>query len=488
MNSWCRNLELLIKSRTSLIWVKTKEEERLEKLVNFSCARLNIKRFIRWDYVNGIKGLLNEEGKFSNNPLGVLNWLKEQNSSLSTVLLVKDFHKFYDDPSINRTIKELSSALKETNSNLIISSHLFPSSEELDELMTIENLPLPDQKELKNLIKKIAYNTNSNLEEHDLNQLSIASSGLTEIKVKQVTAKAIAKRGKISKEDIKDILEEKKQVIARSEILEFFEAKSGQDDIGGLNVLKVWLNQRYRAFSKEARDYGLPIPKGVLLVGAQGTGKSLTAKSISKSWSMPLLRLDVGRLFSSLVGSSEARTRETISRAEAMSPCILWIDEIDKGFGGDARSDGGTSQRVLASLLTWMAEKESAVFVIATANAIDKLPAELLRKGRFDEIFFLDLPNSEERLSILDLHLKKRRPNYSFPLSTIIDRTDGFSGAELEQSVIEGMHISFSENRELMEKDLIKAVSELVPLSRTAKEQIDLLKEWSSTGRARSAS
>jgi len=488
MNSWCRNLELLIKSRTSLIWIRTKEEERLEKLINISCERLNIKRFIGWDCVSGIKGLINEDGKFSNNPLGVLNWLKEQNSEEPTILLVKDFHKFYDDPSINRTIKKLSSVLKETSHNLIISSHLFPSSEELDELMTIIDLPLPGQEELKNLIKKIATNTNSNLEEQDLNELSIASSGLTEIKVKQVTAKALAQRGKISKEDIKDILEEKKQVIARSEILEFFEAKSSQDDIGGLNILKVWLNQRHRAFSEEAREYGLPIPKGVLLVGAQGTGKSLTAKSISKSWSMPLLRLDVGRLFSSLVGSSEARTRETISRAEAMSPCILWIDEIDKGFGGDARSDGGTSQRVLASLLTWMAEKESAVFVIATANAIDKLPAELLRKGRFDEIFFLDLPNSEERLSIMDLHIKKRRPNYSFPLSTIIDRTDGFSGAELEQSVIEGMHISFSENRELMEKDLIKAVSELVPLSRTAKEQIDLLKEWSSSGRARSAS
>ena len=370
MDPWCKNLELLIKSRTSLIWIRTKEEERLEKLVNLSCEKLNIKRFVSWDCVSGIKGLVNEDGKFANNPLGVLNWLKEQTPEIATILLVKDFHKFYDDPTINRTIKELSSKLKESSHNLIISSHLFPSSEELDELMTIINLPLPDQNELKNLIKKIASNTNSNLDEQDLNELSIASSGLTEIKVKQVTAKALAQRGKISKKDIKDILEEKKQVIARSEILEFFEAKSSQDDIGGLNVLKVWLNQRYRAFSKEARDYGLPIPKGVLLVGAQGTGKSLTAKSISKSWSMPLLRLDVGRLFSSLVGSSEARTRETISRAEAMSPCILWIDEIDKGFGGDDRSDGGTSQRVLASLLTWMAEKESAVFVIATANAV----------------------------------------------------------------------------------------------------------------------
>tara|TARA_B100000945_G_scaffold122485_1_gene97332 strand:+ start:1436 stop:2902 length:1467 start_codon:yes stop_codon:yes gene_type:complete len=488
MDSWSKNLELLIKSRTPLIWIRTKEEERLHKILNRSCKRLNIKRFVSWDCVNGIKGVLNEEGKFANNPLGALNWIKEQTSKLSTILLVKDFHKFYDDPSISRTIKELSSLLKETPHNLIFSSHILPSSEELDDLMTIINLPLPDINELMNLLEKISINTDSNLNEKDLNELAIASCGLSETKVKQVTAKALTQRGRISKNDIKDIIEEKRQVIARSEILEFFESKSSQNDIGGLNVLKVWLKQRYRAFSKEAREYGLPIPKGVLLVGPQGTGKSLTAKSISESWSMPLLRLDVGRLFSSLVGSSEARTRETISRAEAMSPCILWIDEIDKGFGGDARSDGGTSQRVLASLLTWMAEKESSVFVIATANAIDKLPAELLRKGRFDEIFFLDLPNSEERLTILDLHLKKRRPSYDFPLSTIIDRTDGYSGAELEQAVIEGMHFSFSENREIMEKDLIKAVSELVPLSRTAKEQIDFLKEWSSTGRARSAS
>ncbi len=488
MDSWSINFELLIKSRTPLIWIRTIEEERLYKIINRSCKKLNIKRLVSWDCVNGIKGVLNENGKFSNNPLGVLNWLKEQTSELPTILLVRDFHKFYDDPSISRTIKELSSSLRETNNNLILSSHILPSSEELDDLITIINLPLPDLSELTALIKKIAVNTDSDLREQDLNELAIASSGLSETKVKQVTAKALTQRGKISKYDIKDILEEKKQVIARSEILEFFESKSSQNDIGGLKVLKIWLKQRYRAFSKEAKEYGLPIPKGVLLVGPQGTGKSLTAKSISQSWSMPLLRLDVGRLFSSLVGSSEARTRETISRAEAMSPCILWIDEIDKGFGGDARSDGGTSQRVLASLLTWMAEKESAVFVIATANAIDKLPAELLRKGRFDEIFFLDLPNSEERLSILDLHLKKRRPSYNFPLSTIIDRTDGYSGAELEQAVIEGMHFSFSENRELMEKDLIKAVSELVPLSRTAKEQIDFLKEWSSTGRARSAS
>ena len=487
MQSWHQNLDLLIRSRTPLIWIRSKEEERLSSFLDSACKRLK-RRMINWDCVNGIKGSLNDEKKFSNNPLGILNWIKEQQNAPSTILVLKDFHKYYDDPSISRTIKELAFSLKETSHNIIFSSYIYPSSDEFNELMTIIDLPLPGQKELKILFENIANKTESSLDDETLNELVMASSGLSEIRVRQVAARALTQRGKISRDDLKDIIEEKKQVIARSEVLEFFESNSSQNDIGGLNILKNWLNQRYQAFSIEARDYGLPIPKGVLLVGPQGTGKSLTAKSIAQNWSMPLLRLDVGRLFSGLVGSSEARTRETILRAEAMSPCILWIDEIDKGFGGDARSDGGTSQRVLASLLTWMAEKKSSVFVIATANAIDKLPPELLRKGRFDEIFFLDLPNSDERLSILELHLKKRRPNYNFPLSTIVDRTSGYSGAELEQAVIEAMHYSFSERREICEKDLIKAVSELVPLSRTAKEQLESLKEWSSSGRARYAS
>ena len=488
MQSWHQNLDLLIKARTPLIWIRSKEEERLFRVLDEARQRLNKKRIISWDCVNGISGSLNEEKKFNNNPLGILNWIKDQNNDLSTILLLKDFHKYYDDPIISRTIKELSIFLKETFHNIIFSSHIYPSSDELDELMTIIDLPLPNQSELTNLIRNISLKTESELDEIDLNDLAMASSGLSELRVRQVAARALTQRGRIGRDDLKDIIEEKKQVIARSEILEFFESNSYQKDIGGLKILKNWLNQRHQAFSSEAREYGLPLPKGVLLVGPQGTGKSLTAKVIARSWSMPLLKLDVGRLFSGLVGSSEARTRETISRAEAMSPCILWIDEIDKGFGGDARSDGGTSQRVLASLLTWMAEKQSAVFVIATANAIDKLPPELLRKGRFDEIFFLDLPKSDERLSILDLHLKKRRPNYNFQLSTIVDRTNGYSGAELEQAVIEAMHYSFAEKREITERDLIKAVSELVPLSRTAKEQIELLKQWSSTGRARLAS
>jgi len=219
MDAWIKNLELLIKSRTPLIWIRTKEEERLHRILSNSCKNLNIKRSVSWDCVNGLKGALNEEGKFSNNPLGALNWIKEQSSELSTILLVKDFHKFFDDPSICRTIKELSSLLKETTHNLILCSHTLPSSEELDDLITIINLPLPEPTELVNLIKRIAINTDSNLNEQDLNELAIASSGLSETRVKQVTAKALTQRGKISKDDIQDILDEKRQVISRSEVL-----------------------------------------------------------------------------------------------------------------------------------------------------------------------------------------------------------------------------------------------------------------------------
>ncbi|MDP6172499.1 MAG: AAA family ATPase, partial [Prochlorococcaceae cyanobacterium ETNP2_MAG_10] len=262
-----------------------------------------------------------------------------------------------------------------------------------------------------------------------LEELTHACSGLSEVRVRQVAARALAQRGKLGRTDLIEVLEEKRQAVARSEVLEYCVTEASLADIGGLDSLKCWLEQRHQAFSDEARHFGLPLPRGVLLIGPQGTGKSLTAKAIAHSWSMPLLRLDVGRLFAGLVGASEARTRETIQRAEAMAPCVLWIDEIDKGFGGDARSDGGTSQRVLANVLTWMAEKTSAVFVVATANGVERLPGELLRKGRFDEIFLLDLPISEERHNILELHIQRRRPNLKLPLTAVIDRSEDFSGA-----------------------------------------------------------
>ncbi len=488
MKDWENNLDLLIRARTPLILIRSSEELRVEELLEQSAKRMKPRRLVVWDYINGIKGAINSPGLGASQPMAVLQWLQKINSDNPTTLLLKDFHRFCEDPGIARMLKNLSIDLRKTSHNIVLCSGNWLPPNDFDEALTILDLPLPNQFQLKELLTNISNASGNNLDQEVLEELTRACSGLSESRVRLVAARALAQRGTMGKDDLKEVLEEKRQNIARSEVLEYCETKATQSDIGGLDALKNWLSQRYMAFSEEAKRFGLPLPRGVLLLGPQGTGKSLTAKAIADSWSMPLLRLDVGRLFAGLVGASEARTRETIQRAEAMAPCILWIDEIDKAFGGDSRSDGGTSQRVLANILTWMAEKTSAVFVVATANAIDRLPPELLRKGRFDEIFMLDLPSREERFSILALHINQRRPHTEIPLETIVDRTGGFSGAELEQIVIEGMHLAFAEKRELQENDLILASSQLVPLSRTAKEQLESLKEWSSTGRARPAS
>ena len=488
MKNWDEQLDLLIRARTPLIWIRSGEEERVEALLEKAILRLKPRRLATWDYIDGLKGISNSQGLGAKQPMLVLQWLQKIEPSNPTILLVKDFHRFCEDAGIARMLRNLSFQLQSKPHTIVLVSGQWSPTNDLDDALTILDLPLPKELELKNLLKSISQATGHPLESDVLEKLCHACSGLSEAKVRKVAARALAQRGKLGLEDLSEVLEEKRQSVARSEVLEYCETNSSPSDIGGLDALKRWLDQRHQAFSDEARAFGLPLPRGVLLVGPQGTGKSLTAKVIANNWSMPLLRLDVGRLFAGLVGASEARTRETIQRAEAMSPCVLWIDEIDKGFGGDARSDGGTSQRVLANVLTWMAEKNSPVFLVATANGVEKLPAELLRKGRFDEIFMLDLPSNEERISILELHIKRRRPNLKLPLNTVSDRTGGFSGAELEQTVIEGMHLAFAERRELQESDLILASSQLVPLSRTAKEQIQSLKEWASTGRARPAS
>ncbi len=488
MKTWDYHLDLLIRARTPLIWIRSNEEERVEVLLKNAAQRLKPRRLISWDYIEGLCGAINSEGLGAKQPMAVLQWLKTLDKNNPTILLLKDFHRFCEDPGIARMLRNLSEQLKEKPHTIVLCSGPWSPPNDLDESLTILDLPLPEEPEIRHLLSNISKATGQPLENNVLEELTHACSGLTEVRVRQVAARALAQRGKMGLEDLDEVLEEKRQTIARSEVLEYCQTQANPSDIGGLDALKAWLDQRHQAFSDEAREFGLPLPRGVLLVGPQGTGKSLTAKAIAHSWSMPLLRLDVGRLFAGLVGASEARTRETIQRAEAMAPCVLWIDEIDKGFGGDGRSDGGTSQRVLANVLTWMSEKQSAVFVVATANGAEKLPGELLRKGRFDEIFLLDLPTEPERFSILKLHINQRRKYLDLPLSAVVDRTNGFSGAELEQTVIEAMHLAFAERRELEETDLILAASQLVPLSRTAKEQINSLKEWASTGRARPAS
>jgi hypothetical protein len=488
--AWADHLDLLIRARTPLLWIRSQEEERIAALLTAAARRLGNRALARWDFITGLSGFPGRDGEAARNPLAALDSLASLASDQAALLVLHDFHRYADDSSICRKLRNLANSLRQRPHTLVITAAEWSLPRELEECVTLLDLPLPQQDEIRDLLQSIGQASGQNLEPELLELLTHSCSGLSEQRIRQVAARGLARRGQLGAGDLEEVLEEKRQAIARSELLEYCPSEATPADIGGLDALKRWLEQRHLAFSDEARRYGLPLPRGVLLVGPQGTGKSLTAKAIAHSWSMPLLRLDVGRLFAGLVGASEARTRDMIQRAEAMAPCVLWIDEIDKGFGaaGDGRSDGGTSQRVLASLLTWMAEKSSAVFVVATANGVERLPAELLRKGRFDEIFLLDLPDASERRAILDLQLRRRRPSHNLPLEVVVDRTSGFSGAELEQVVIEAMHQAFSERREFGEADLVAAAAQLVPLSRTAREQLEALQQWASAGRARPAS
>ena len=488
--AWADHLDLLIRARTPILWIRSQEEERIAALLAAAAKRLGNRQLARWDFIGGLRGWAGRDGEAARNPLAALDSLAAVPAEQGALLVLHDFHRYSDDSSICRKLRNLATSLRQRPHTVVITAAEWQLPRELEECITLLDLPLPEQGEIQALLRSIAQASGQSLPNELLEQLTHSCSGLSEQRIRQVAARGLASRGQLGIEDLEEVLEEKRQAIARSELLEYCPTEATPADIGGLDALKRWLEQRHMAFSDEARRYGLPLPRGVLLVGPQGTGKSLTAKAIAHSWSMPLLRLDVGRLFAGLVGASEARTRDMIQRAEAMAPCVLWIDEIDKGFGGssDGRSDGGTSQRVLASLLTWMAEKTSPVFVVATANGVERLPGELLRKGRFDEIFLLDLPDSAERRAILDLQLKRRRPEHRLPLEVVVDRTAGFSGAELEQVVIEAMHQAFSDGRDFGEADLISAAAQLVPLSRTAREQLEALQQWASGGRARPAS
>jgi SpoVK/Ycf46/Vps4 family AAA+-type ATPase len=353
------------------------------------------------------------------------------------------------------------------------------------------DFPLPTLTDIRTEIERMLAATGLPLSTKTLEEIVRSCQGLSMERIRRVLSKAIATHGSLEMDDLELILAEKRQIIRQTQILDFVPASEVITDIGGLDNLKDWLLRRGGSFSEQAREYGIPHPRGLLLAGIQGTGKSLTAKAIAHHWHLPLLRLDVGRLFAGLVGESESRTRQMIQLAEALAPCILWIDEIDKAFAGaDGRSDSGTTSRVFGTFITWLAEKTSPVFVVATANNIQSLPPELLRKGRFDEIFFVGLPTTEERKAIFEVHLNHLRPHNlaTYDLERLAYETPDFSGAEIEQSLIEAMHLGFSQNRDFTTDDVLESASQIVPLARTAQDQVNFLQEWAASGKARLAS
>jgi len=500
-----KTLANLLRARFPYLYISTWEESRVLGLISSVSKSTDLIRTTRkvfeWSLSDGFAENGKAVGEDTKTALKALEFVDSFQEP--AIFVLKDFHVFFGannrppDIHVIRKIRDLLSNLKQSQSpkNVIFISPQLLLPGDLEKDITVVEFDLPAFEEIRGVLKQmIDTNRHSGrikieLTEEEEERLAKAALGLTLHEAENAFARAMVEDGKLDISDIDVVVEEKRQTIRKSGILEFIKSDLRIDDVGGLQNLKRWLIKRNNSWLDSAARYNLPAPKGVLITGVPGCGKSLVAKSISAMWQVPLLRLDVGKIFSGIVGSSEENMRRAIQTAEAIAPCVLWIDEIEKGFGGMSGSSGdsGTSTRVFGTFLTWMQEKTKAVFVVATANNISALPPEMMRKGRFDEIFFVDLPTHNERYDILKLHLARRLQHPEVIGDFIVDdailksmalATEGFVGAELEQVVISGLFEAYYENRSIQLKDFERAISLTVPLSVTQSEQIQGLREW----------
>ena len=495
-------IETLIRARYPLLYLVTNEEMRVRELLQAIAGRRQKKAY-EWSYSTGMvpAGSSIQSHKARNpgtkEPLHALEQVIEQIEP--AIYIFNDFHPFLTKShfAVIRRLKEIALHLKSSYKTIILVSPTLEIPLELEKEITVLNFPLPTRADLELLLDKILVEVKElkhvsiSLDEASRERLLQAALGLTLGEAENVFAKIIVRDQRLSAEDVGEVFAQKQQIIRKSGLLEYYSAEETFAQVGGLAVLKDWLHKRSIAFSDEARQFGLPAPKGILLLGVQGCGKSLCAKAVSSLWQLPLLRFDMGRMFGSLVGSSEENVRRAIAVAESVAPAILWVDEIDKAFSGAQNSggtDGGTAARVFGTFLTWLSEKSAPVFVVATANDISQLPPELLRKGRFDEIFFVDLPAAEDRAEIFRIHLSKRRRDpQQFDLAELVAASGECSGAEIEESIISALYDAFAAREDLRTEHVLFALSETVPLARTMDEQIHALRRWAK-GRARDAS
>lgn len=482
-------LDIYLRARFTLIVLITPEEDRALQTIKSVCERTQ-RRALTWDTADGFSSLTPTTGALpaARDPLTALEQVEKTEGY--SLFILKDFHDAWGNPQIKRKLRSVCQKLKFTKKSILVTTCSTNIPEELKDEAVLVNFPLPGTEELEDVLVNLTRTpgVRVNLTPLGHEKLVQAALGLTSSQAQRVFARAIVTDGVLDDRDIDLVTDEKKQIIRESEALEFYAVSESPDDVGGLGVLKEWLRLRERAFTQEARAYGLPAPKGIALIGIPGTGKSLTAKMIGGLWRLPLLRLDVGALFGSLVGESEERTRRALQVAETVAPCVVWIDEVEKALAHGGL-DSGTSTRVFGTILTWMQEKTSPCFVVATANDIASLPPELLRKGRFDEIFFLDLPTQAERKEIFTVHLRKRnRIPADYDLDQLAAATGGYVGAEIEQAIIDAMYLGFNENREFSTADILAAIKRQVPLSISQRETIEALRSWLREGRAQSAS
>ena len=494
-----------IRASSALIQIISHETLRIRAYC-IQTARELKREFFKWDAYKGLQKY--DSGKWSplpeeiEQPHEVLDWLLEyanKQDRFGFLLLLEDFHPFLnaDNHALICRLRAFAIAVasREISDCAVVLSQPVPLlPNELEKEIQLMEMPLPDLDDLKKLM--LQAKQRYQLDERDYHEtpaLLEAALGLSTSEAQLAFSKAACEFKRLTESEIAFIIKEKEQVIRKNGHLEYFHPKATLEDIGGLDNLKSWLNRRRQAFTKDARDFGLETPRGVLLLGLPGTGKSLAAKAVASAWHLPLLRLDMGKIYGGIVGQSEANIRSALQTAEALSPCILWVDEIEKGFSGmqsSGATDGGTTSRVLGTFLTWMQEKEKPVFVVATANHIAQLPPELLRKGRLDEIFFVDLPVQTDRKEILSIHLKRRHRFDDFTqneLDLLAQVSKGFTGAELEEVLKEAMFLAFDAGHQLGLEDILNAIKISTPLSQTMSEMIRQTREWAK-GRAVSAS
>ena len=480
-------IEVLIRAKYPIVQLVSWEEARAQAVLEAVAKKLD-RRLHIWTLTQGMKPPINRTSGPSNPTTlpGELEALALVHEAPEfSVILLKDFHPYLKDIRVVRLMRDLAQRLRGRAQTIIMLGPVVSLPTELEKEVTVLDFGLPTVTEISEKLDQVIEavkdnpNVDTSLSDDAREHLVKLAQGLTLDEIESVFARSLVARKKF---DADIILDEKKQIVRKSGLLEFYPAQHQLKDVGGMELLKEWLDHRTKSFTEEAKKFGIPVPRGVLILGVQGCGKSLLAKAVAAHWNLPMLKLDVGRIFGSLVGQSEENIRRAISVAEGLAPCILWADELEKGFAGisgSGVSDGGTTARVFATFLTWMQEKTKPVFLIATANDVSALPPEMLRKGRFDEIFFVDLPDLEEREQIFVIHLEKRnRPATNYNIKELAEKTKGFSGAEIEQAIVAALYRAFDEIREVSQQDILDEAAASVPLSRMMREEIDELRTW----------
>ena len=482
------DLELVLRSRTPIIVIETRDEARMLELLQsiaLSRASQSYLPLFRWTVTDGLQRLdiALEPQAVNSEPTDVLKHIRAV--SVPGIYVLLDFHPFLDDPVHVRLIKDICIRYAEIPRQLVLISHTVTLPSELESFSARFDMALPAEDERERIVKRVA---NEWASEHPGSRVKADSkayqllirnlAGLTYRDTERLARNAIICDGAITKSDLPGVMQAKYELLNRGGALRFEYDTAQFSDVGGLSRLESWLSQRKAVFRGDADASHLDAPKGILLLGVQGCGKSLAAKAAAGVFGVPLLRLDFGAIYDKYHGETERKLRESLKTADIMSPCVLWIDEIEKGIAGRG-GEAGTTQRVLGTFLTWMAEKESQVFIVATANDISSLPPELVRKGRFDEIFFVDLPNVENRASILAIHLTNRGQKLSdFDVRVLADAMDGFSGAEVEQAIVAALYAAHAKKQALATEHILAEVRSTKPLSVVMQEQISGLRQW----------